>query len=76
MTQFHEGQEVEVAPLSEMFGAWRKAKIVEVDQRAVQTSPIKHLVEFADGTRGVFDADHIRSLTYRGLTARNTTGIY
>ena len=30
MTQFHVGQEVEVAPLSKMFGVWRAAKITYV----------------------------------------------
>ena len=62
MTQFHEGQEVEVTkgfdgnPLG-----WRKAKIVQI----IWLDVIKHRehkfeVEFPDGTGAVFDTAHIR----------------
>jgi len=64
MTQFHEGQEVEV------WGAnmypWRKAKIVgNTGKWGAPALPEndKHyfVVEFPDSKRAVFDADHIRA---------------
>lgn len=63
MSEFREGQEVEVAPLSEMFGAWRKAKIIrrywETTQGEInRRSP--WMVEFPNRTRAVFPADAIR----------------
>ena len=64
MTQFHEGQEVEALrhePATKRRGAfdqWRKAKIVSHDF-SWPYHP-KFEVKFLDGTRAVFDADHIR----------------
>ena len=61
--QFHEGQEVEV------WGAnmypWRKAKIVaaEIHRGALGVPTGAYIVQFPDGTRGVFDAEHIRAVT-------------
>ncbi len=63
--QFHEGQEVEVytpyrfidsGPRS---GDWRKAKIVEFLGMSCWQ------IQFPDGTRSVFDAEHIRAVIYR-----------
>jgi hypothetical protein len=62
MTEYHEGQEVEVEPLSEMFGAWRKARIVRSYLSNDEFGPRKYEVEFADGTRGAFDTIRIRAL--------------
>jgi hypothetical protein len=70
MTQFHEGQEVEVATTAlESRGGraytrkWRKARIDYRNCIAIE-GPLprkeKWHVIFADGTRGVFDEDHIR----------------
>jgi hypothetical protein len=59
--QFHEGQDVEVhvtpPGLNESHGAWRMAKIVSVDRHGYGYAQ----VQFPDGTRAVFDADHIRA---------------
>jgi hypothetical protein len=65
MTQFHEGQEVEVrfraGPRDDLGGfeiTWRKAKIVSFDKHGggyVQ-------VQFPDGSRAVFDAAHVRAI--------------
>ena len=61
--QFHVGQDVEVAPLSEMFGAWRKAKVVNYEPYFHGAhEPDRYFVQFHDGTRGVFDAEHIRDV--------------
>jgi hypothetical protein len=63
MTQFHEGQEVEVrikAPTQDG-GYWRKAKIVRCDNKGLYPAPYPYIVEFQDGTRAVFDAEHIRA---------------
>jgi hypothetical protein len=54
MTQFHEGQEVEVLdtePPGKWHADWRKAKIVDAHP--------PYIVEFTDGTRAGFDAEHI-----------------
>jgi hypothetical protein len=64
MTQFHEGQEVEVLCDDEqgrsmMF--WRKAKIVP----SALPDGVHHCVQFPDGTRAVFDAMHIRAAEHR-----------
>ena len=63
MTTFHEGQEVEVAADFRRNDGkapcnWRKAKI------AAPPWPAKwrYRVQFPDGTRAVFDADHIREV--------------
>ena len=52
MTQFHEGQDVEVWCFPD--GEWEKAKIV------METLPKTYQVQFPDGSRRVFDAEHIR----------------
>jgi hypothetical protein len=61
--QFHEGQEVEVAdkPLSiAPVCRWRKAEIVGIRQENREHPPVYYTVQFADGTRAIFDAKHIR----------------
>ena len=62
MTQFHEGRDVEVHyPFSrsnEATWPWCKAKIVFAKSNS------DYVVQFPDGTRGVFDAAHIRPATY------------
>lgn len=65
--KFHDGQEVEVA---EIFVAgqarmlnWRKAKIVASDILDTSKAGYRYtgfLIQFPDGTRAVFDAEHIR----------------
>jgi hypothetical protein len=63
MTQFHEGQEVEVALGKRRWDDgkyWRKAKIVCPAFPADKHGPEMFDVEFPDGTVAVFDADHIR----------------
>jgi hypothetical protein len=63
MTQFHEGQEVEIYwEFKRRAERWHKAKIVEPPRSAYST---QCQVEFPDGTRGVFDADHIRAVADR-----------
>lgn len=58
--QFYEGQEVEVYyPFSrsnEVTWPWVKAKILQGSQ-----PPSNYIVQFLDGTRTVFDAEHIRA---------------
>jgi hypothetical protein len=64
MTQYHEGQEVEVATVERSnFGARRKAKVVNPDWHLHLALPNSGAieVEFPDGKRAVFNADHIRS---------------
>ena len=68
MTQFHEGQDVEVAisvpvicnqndpPVYHEL-EWRKAKVIVVPGDRNQ-----FLVRFPDGSRAVFDAEHIRAI--------------
>ena len=61
MTQFHEGQEVEVridGPDDQGGVTWRKAKIVRPDM--TDNWLPGQLVEFADGTRAVFATNCIR----------------
>jgi hypothetical protein len=70
MAQFHEGQEVEVwgdiAGLccSGGFDQWRKAKIVQVIPDGTEHWDARegYEVQFHDGTRALFDEDHIRAL--------------
>jgi len=73
MTQYHEGQEVEAKrsylPVIPSRGGWCKAKIVrwiELEARRMKgmlpNSKGHYEVEFLDGTRGVFDVDHIRAV--------------
>jgi len=72
MTQFHEGQEVEVATVLDadkivdgdrVFGEWRKAKIVGITRIDPQANdePVEYDAEFPDGTRRIFHANHIRT---------------
>jgi hypothetical protein len=59
--QFHEGQEVEVwIAIIASQGVWRKAKIL-------YPGGDKYVgewwyVQYPDGTRGVFDVEHIRTV--------------
>ena len=73
MMQYHEGQEVEAKrsylPVIPSRGGWCKAKIVrwiELEARRMKgmlpNSKGYYEVEFLDGTRGVFDVDHIRAV--------------
>jgi hypothetical protein len=63
-TAFHEGQEVEVRmpftgklhPTVGSVEVWRKAKIVAWPRREAD----RWKVQFPDGARAVFDAEHIR----------------
>ena len=61
MTQFHEGQDVEV------WGAnmypWRKAKIIaaELHRGALGVPTGAYIVQFPDGTHDVFDEADIRA---------------
>ena len=63
MTQFHEGQEVEVVRIRgypRPFRVWDRAKVVTcLDQTAAE--PNLYVLQFPDGTRSVFDAEHIRA---------------
>jgi hypothetical protein len=65
MTQFHEGQEVEVKIYAReaMCNQWWKAKIVKRDHMTDADRMNEKLVpvRFTDGTRGVFDVKHIRA---------------
>jgi len=66
MTQFHEGQDVDVyrpTPSGTLAGQWCKAKIVKLWNSAHGhfDRPDDYKVKFADGTHAVFDADHIRA---------------
>lgn len=62
MTQYHEGQEVEVWRIRNCFGdsEWRKARIVCYLPPAPEIYEGGYEVQFRDGTRGVFAAEHIR----------------
>lgn len=68
MTQFRDGQEVEVEGIWFKRGetsreiAWRKAKIVPTRQGSPAQPPDFYGVQFPDGTRAVFDAEHIRPI--------------
>ena len=71
MTQFHEGQEVEVwkevrargTDLHQNFvRRWCKAKIVARASDAPVTRNRQWAVQFPDGTRVVFDVEHIRAI--------------
>ena len=69
MTKFHEGQEVEVAEIRgdpRPFRVWRKAKIARawLDNNKIDTRgvPNRWYVRFQDGSRAVFDAEHIRAI--------------
>lgn len=63
--QFHEGQEVEVYyPFSrsnEATWPWCKAKIIARASDAPITRNRQWAVQFRDGTRAVFDTEHIRA---------------
>ncbi len=61
MTQFNIGQEVEVRSATHMSTEsqmWCKAKIIN----AMGFASEGHMVQFRDGTRAVFDVDHIRAV--------------
>jgi len=63
--QFHEGQEVEVAWMrSREYGeetpVWEPAKIVSIMERINLWPGPAFEVQFPDGTRSVFSAEHIR----------------
>ena len=63
MTQFQEGQEVEVQ-CNEYEGEplWRRgAKILCYAWPADKDGPEMYDVEFSDGASGVFDVNHIRA---------------
>jgi hypothetical protein len=62
MTQFHEGQEVEVTRRDPSIPNWnwRNAKIAQ--RRVGKGTYCNYMVEFPDGTSAVFDAAHIRAL--------------
>jgi len=69
MTQFHEGQEVEVATLvagyalkQDEAGRWRKAKIVARLVNDRTTNLQRYEVQFPNGSRAIFDAEHIRAI--------------
>jgi hypothetical protein len=55
MTQFHEGQEVEIK-IEHMWP--KKARVTHVFVTGGAAG--NYQVEFADGTRAIFDAEHIR----------------
>jgi hypothetical protein len=59
MTQFHEGQEVEVNGEDVDMPRWEKAKIV---RGPALTAGEFYEVQFPDGTRAVFDAEHIKAV--------------
>jgi hypothetical protein len=63
MTQFHEGQEVEVWYGTDGAPLWHKAKIVNV----VKLENHPWCVELADGSRELVNADHIRAVEYRAV---------
>jgi hypothetical protein len=64
MTQaFHAGQEVEVTRRDPTIPNWnwRKAKILDAFPGKLPEGKSRHYyVQFPDGIRGVFDAEHIR----------------
>ena len=61
--QFHEGQDVSVQYLEcEGIPLWRKAKIVALPHAPnALDDGRKYTVQFEDGSRGKFDAEHIRA---------------
>ena len=58
--RLHEGQEVEVSNLPVFGDQWRKAKIVLAPSLKYPKEQQRYQVQFPDGTRAVFDAEHIR----------------
>ena len=61
MTQFHEGQEVEVRGVYRD-PYWRSGKIVSHEAYLHGAhEPDRYFIEFPDGTRAVLDAHHIRA---------------
>jgi len=69
--QFHEGQDVVVYELIELEGdgTWRKAKIVGRD--LIDLDPEAYILQFPDGSRAVFDSEHIRAVA---MTSRDDNG--
>jgi len=61
MTQFHEGQEVEVKWRDGIRYGWKKAKIVWQATSCAPGNPKCYEVEFPDGASATFDADHLRA---------------
>jgi hypothetical protein len=61
MSTFQEGQEVEVCADIRWRARGRKAKILTVSPEGMQ--PETASVIFPDGTRAVFDAEHIREVS-------------
>jgi hypothetical protein len=62
--QFHEGQEVEVlCGIVQGYAELRKGKIVTDDIIPDGGFCNVFMVQFTDGTRGVFDAEKIRQTT-------------
>jgi hypothetical protein len=66
MTQFHEGQDVDVYACwaNDRHFDWRKAKIVRRANIASETRMNKWLVQFPDGSRSVFNEEHIRAAPF------------
>jgi hypothetical protein len=67
MTQFHEGQEVDVAcHTGVMDRHWRKAKIVRRAMQYIGCSKKEDItsyqVEFSDRSRDVFEVGHIKAV--------------
>jgi len=72
MTQFHEGQEVEVGVLvppgahHAFFVEWRKATITHLAAASCtggyHDMPARYAVQFPDGTRAVFDTERIKAI--------------
>ena len=69
MTQFHEDQEVEVQTPAKIIDGkkiefdahhWCKARILWRATSCGEGNQKCYEVKFADGTRAMFDADHIR----------------
>jgi hypothetical protein len=70
--QFREGQDVEVWVYPVRWGDpnqddWRKAKIVRGAGEFYE-------VQFLDGTRAVFDAEHIRAVEHIGIASGQGSG--
>jgi hypothetical protein len=60
MTQYHEGQKVEVlGGWSWSDSTWRKAEIIQRDM--INPGPDAYIIEFPDSTRALVYADHIRA---------------
>ena len=62
--QFHEGQKVEITRTKIGVKTWHKATITHLAAASCtggyHDMPARYAVQFPDGTRAVFDAEHIR----------------